>query len=150
MIIREAHIDDIKQIQYVRNSVKENVLSNPNLVTDDDCNEFLTQRGKGWVCEIDHEIVGFAIVDLKEHNIWALFLKPEFEKQGIGKLLHACMLDWYFAQTTTTVWLGTSPHTRAESFYRKAGWTEIGTHGKGEIKFEMTHQFWLSRSEAKN
>ncbi len=149
MTIREARLDDIRQIQYVRNSVTENTLSDPSLVTDEDCANFIVHRGKGWVCEIKNELVGFAIVDLKEHNIWALFLKPEFEKQGIGKLLHDGMLDWYFAQTKTTVWLGTSPHTRAESFYRKAGWKEIGTHGKGELKFEMTHQFWLSRSEAK-
>lgn len=44
---------DIPQIQIVRNSVKENMLSNPDLVTDDDCKEFLTERGKSWVCEID-------------------------------------------------------------------------------------------------
>jgi len=30
MTIREAKIDDIKQIQIVRNSVTENTLSNPN------------------------------------------------------------------------------------------------------------------------
>lgn len=108
------------------------------MVTDEDCIEFITQSGKGWVCEIDDELVGFSIVDLKDYNIWALFLKPEFEKQGIGRKLHDTMLDWYFEQTRTNIWLGTSLNTRAEMFYRKSGWTEIGTHGKGEIKFEMT------------
>lgn len=73
MIIRDATLNDIKQIQMIRNSVKENVLSNPNLVTDKDCEEFITIRGKGWVCEIERQIVGFAIVDLKENNIWCLF-----------------------------------------------------------------------------
>jgi GNAT superfamily N-acetyltransferase len=145
MLIRQALIDDIKQIQVVRNSVTENMLSNPNLVTDDDCRSFLTERGRGWVCEIDDEIVGFSIVDLQDHNIWALFLKPEFEKRGIGKQLHDVMLHWYFKQTAHTVWLGTSPRTRAELFYRKAGWTEIGTHGNGEIKFEMTYNDWISK-----
>jgi GNAT superfamily N-acetyltransferase len=147
MIIREANNSDIKQIQVVRNSVKENMLSNPNLVTDADCEEFITVRGKGWVCEINKEIVGFAIADLKDHNIWALFLKPEFEKQGIGKQLHNTMLDWYFTQTMNTVWLGTAPGTRAETFYRKAGWAETGTHGKGEVKFEMTYTNWTNKKE---
>lgn len=145
MIIREAVIQDIKQIQLVRNSVTENVLSNPELVTDQDCKEYLTLRGKGWVCEINNEIVGFSIADLKDNNIWALFLKPEFEKQGIGKQLHDIMLDWYFNKTTNTVWLGTSAKSRAEKFYRKAGWTETGIHGKGEIKFEMTYKDWLNK-----
>lgn len=142
MKIREAKTDDIKQIQIVRNAVKENMLSDPNLVSDKDCEEFITQRGKGWVCEIDNEIIGFSIADLKENNIWALFVHPDFDKRGIGKKLHDIMLDWYFEQTKQTVWLGTAPNTRAESFYRKAGWKEVGTNGAKEIKFEMTHNDW--------
>ncbi len=142
MIFREATIEDIKQIQIVRNAVKENVLPDPNLVTDEDCREFITARGKGWVCEIDNRIVGFAIADLKDNNIWALFLHPDFERKGIGQRLHNIMLDWYFAQTKNKVWLGTAFNTRAEKFYRKAGWTEVGLHGTKEIKFEMTYDRW--------
>ncbi len=144
MIIREARVEDIPQIQVVRNSVKENTLSNPDLVTDKDCEEFITERGKGWVCEIDGKITGFSIVDLKDNNIWALFVDPDFEKKGIGKKLHDIMLDWYFTQTKENVWLGTSPNTRAELFYRKSGWNEIGIHGKNEIKFEMTFENWTN------
>jgi GNAT superfamily N-acetyltransferase len=145
MTIREATIEDIKQIQIVRNAVKENMLSNPNLVTDDDCKEFITERGKGWVCEIDDTIVGFSIADLQDNNIWALFVDPAFEKKGIGKQLHDVMIDWYFTQTTETVWLGTAPNTRAETFYRKAGWREVGMHGRIEIKFEMGCEEWRNR-----
>ena len=141
-IIREATINDIRQIQIVRNAVTENTLSDPGLVTDQDCLEFISTRGKGWVCEINHQIVGFSIADLKGNNIWALFITPEYEKKGIGKELHETMLNWYFKQTKDTVWLGTSPHTRAENFYRAAGWKETGTHGKGEIKFEMSFEDW--------
>ncbi len=65
---------------------------------------------------------------------------PVFEGQGIGRKLHDVMLYWYFDQTRTNLWLGTSPETRAEMFYRKAGWKEIGTHGIDEIKFEMTYE----------
>ena len=142
MIFREATIDDIRQMQIVRNTVKENALSDPNLVTDEDCREFITVRGKGWVCEIDNTIVGFAIADLKDNNIWALFLDPGFEGKGIGQRLHKMMLDWYFEQTKNNVWLGTAFNTRAEKFYRKAGWTEVGLHGTKEIKFEMTYETW--------
>lgn len=146
MTIREAEIGDIKKIQIVRNSVTENILSDPSLVTDGHCKEYISVRGKGWVCEMQNEIVGFSIADLVENNIWALFVKPGFDKQGIGKLLHDTMMDWYFSQTRKTVWLGTSPQTRAEMFYRKAGWKEVGTHGDGEIKFEMTYADWVNRT----
>jgi GNAT superfamily N-acetyltransferase len=141
-IFREAAVADIKAIFVVRYSVKENMLSETDLVDENVCESYLTERGKGWVCEIDGEIVGFAIADLKDNNIWALFLKPEYEKRGIGRQLHSIMLDWYFSQTPKTVWLGTNPNTRAELFYRKAGWKETGTYGDGEIKFEMANSDW--------
>ena len=146
MTITEAKVEDIKQIQIVRNSVKENTLSDPNLVTDEDCKQFLTLRGKGWVCEVSNGIIGFSIVDLKEKNVWALFLKPEFERQGIGRQLHDIMLDWYFEQTKDNIWLGTATLSRAEAFYRKAGWIETGVHGKDEVKFEMTYNDWNKRN----
>jgi GNAT superfamily N-acetyltransferase len=146
MTIREAKIEDIKQIQIVRNAVKENTLSNPSLVTDEDCQEFITIRGKGWVCEVENKIVGFAIVDLKEHNIWALFLDPNYEKKGIGRQLHKTMMDWYFMQTREPVWLGTDFNTRAENFYRTAGWREVGTNGTKEVKFEMTYNDWTKNT----
>ena len=87
MIFREAQITDIPQMQIVRNSVKENVLSDPALVPDHDVEDFIIRRGKGWVCEIDSRIVGFAIADLEDHNIWALFIQPEFAEKGIIGLL---------------------------------------------------------------
>ena len=146
MIFREATILDIPQIQIVRNSVKENTLSDPALVSDKDCEDFLTRRGKGWVCEISNRITGFVIADLEEHNIWALFVHPEFEKLGIGKKLHDLMLAWYFSQTQHTVWLGTAPGTRAEGFYKNEGWIQIGMHGKGEIKFEFSYHNWVNRT----
>jgi GNAT superfamily N-acetyltransferase len=121
MNIRVAEIKDIYQIQVVRNLVKENQLSDPALVPDSDVEDYITRRGKGWVCVIDGEVVGFAIADLVDNNIWALFIHPDFERIGIGKKLHEEMLNWYFSQTDKTVWLGTSPKTRAELFHGKQG-----------------------------
>ena len=145
MTFREATTDDITQIQRVRNAVKENVLSDPALVTDADCIDFITRRGRGWVCEEDGRIVGFSIADLLANNIWALFVDPEYEGRGIGKKLHELMMNWYFSQTDKTVWLSTAPASRAEGFYRSQGWTETGTYGKGEIKFEMPVEKWRQR-----
>jgi len=144
MKIRVANAKDISQIQTVRNLVKENRLSDPALVPDSDVEDYINRRGKGWVCEIDEQVVGFAIADLVDNNIWALFIHPDFERMGIGKKLHDEMMNWYFSRTDKTVWLGTAPKTRAELFYRKAGWKEVGIHGKGEIKFEMTKDEWRS------
>jgi GNAT superfamily N-acetyltransferase len=145
VIIRETHIEDIPQIQIVRNSVKENTISDPSLIPDKDVEDYIFRRGKGWVCEMNNTIVGFSIVSVTDRNVWALFILPGFERKGIGRKLHDEMMNWYFSQTTETIWLGTAPGTRAEMFYRKAGWREAGTHGKGEIKFEMTAKEWQIR-----
>lgn len=142
MIFREAQVSDIPQIQFVRNAVTENRLSDPSLVPDQDVEEYISNRGRGWVCETGNRIVGFAIADIVANNIWALFIHPDHEARGIGKKLHRMMLDWYFLQTKETVWLGTEPNSRAEKFYRMQGWKEAGVHGKGEIKFEMDHETW--------
>ena len=144
MIFREATINDIPGIQVVRNSVMENRLTDPSLVTDSDCEEYMTVRGKAWVCEINNTVVAFTYVDLKENNVWALFVQPEYAEKGIGKTLHKLMLDWYFGIYKKTIWLGTEPGTRAECFYRKQGWKENGKYGK-EIKFEMSYDDWNSR-----
>lgn len=142
MRFREAQLDDIAQIQVVRHLVKENTLSDPGLVHDEDVAYYIAQKGKGWVCEVDGKIVGFSIVDLKENSIWALFVDPEYEGRGIGKQLHKLMMDWYFSQTKTKVSLGTAPRTRAEEFYKRQGWTSVGNYSNGEVKFEMNFEDW--------
>jgi GNAT superfamily N-acetyltransferase len=136
-LIREAQPADIPALMEVRMAVRENRLSRPELVTPADCLEYITRRGKGWVAEAAGRIVGFAIADLQGHSIWALFLHPDFENQGIGRALHDRMLSWYFAQTAESVWLSTAPGTRAEGFYRRAGWQEAGYTESGEIRFEL-------------
>jgi len=136
-------MDDIAQIMSISNLVKENALSNPDSISYNVCKEFLTKRGKGWVCEEDGRVVGFAIVDMKVNNIWALFLHPDYERKGIGKQLHDKVLEWYFERTHNNVCLGTKLNTRAERFYKKSGWRETGLNCDGkEVKFIMTYEDW--------
>ena len=143
LFIRQAQISDIPQIQRVRNAVKENTLSDPALVPVADVEDYIIRRGRGWVSVQGEQVTGFAIVSLLDHNVWALFMDPGFEKNGVGRMLHDQMMDWYFAQTDETVWLSTTPGTRAEGFYRKAGWLEAGAYGKSELKFILTRGDWL-------
>jgi GNAT superfamily N-acetyltransferase len=142
MQFREALLTDIPQMSVLRLAVKENALSDAALITQQDYIDHLSERGKGWVCEADGKIVGFAIGDLVKHNVWALFVQPEFEGQGIARDLLISLLDWYYGETKETIWLSTSPDTRAADFYRSFGFKEAGKLPNGELKFELTADEW--------
>ena len=142
MNIRVATVADIDGYMKVRFGVKENVLNDPSLVTEEDNIAYLTDHGRGWVCEIDHKIVGFAIVSLQKRNIWALFVLPEHEGKGIGSKLHGIMLEWYFSQTNETIWLSTDKTSKACKFYKSKGWSQVGDYGNNEFKFEMSQKDW--------
>ncbi len=144
MIFREACKNDIEQIQRVRHAVKENRLSDPSLVPDTDVEDYILNRGKGWVCVINNTIVGFSIVSITDQNVWALFIDPLFEAKGIGRRLHDLMMEWYFQQTAEDIWLSTAAGTRAEEFYKRSGWRNTGFTKSGEVKFEMSKADWLA------
>ena len=146
MKFREAEEQDIPAMHLIRVAVKENVLSNPALITHNDYYQFLFIRGNGWVCLIEDNIVGFAIIDLQENNIWALFVQPDYEGMGVAKNLHKIMLDWYFKNNDTKLWLGTDPNSRAAEFYTKAGWQLISTNSNNELKFEMRKVDWIKKT----
>ncbi|MBP7173103.1 MAG: GNAT family N-acetyltransferase [Cloacibacterium sp.] len=146
MIIKEADISHIEEMHVLRMSVKENQLSNPNLISEEDYINFIDKKGKTWITEEHHKILGFATIDLENKNIWALFVHPEFEKKGIGKKLHQTMIDWYFKENNEKLWLSTAQNTRAEKFYEFLGWKKVGILDNNEIKFELTQQDWKNNN----
>lgn len=142
MPLREASLNDIDAMHTLRLAVKENVLITHSLVTRDHYLKYLFDDGKGWVYEIEGSIVGFGIVDLKGSCVWGLFVSPEHEGKGIGKLLQEKMLKWYFNHSHKTLSLTTAQGTRAEKFYTLTGWKHKGILSNGEIKFEMEFNDW--------
>jgi GNAT superfamily N-acetyltransferase len=142
--IRQAVDADIPAMHRIRLAVRENQLGDPSMVQPDDYRLMIEERGRGWVAEADGRIAGFAVVDVKRSNIWALFVDPDFEGRGIGRRLHDTMLDWLFSTGVERVWLSTDSGTRAEAFYQAAGWERAGDY-KGEARYEMSKERWVSR-----
>ena len=145
MQIRRALARDIPGMHHIRMSVRENQLSDPGLVQPHHYASLLDGEGRGWVAEIDGGMAGFAIADAARANIWALFVHPAFEARGIGRMLHDAMLDWLFSAGLERVWLSTTPNTRAERFYRAAGWRHAGREANGEARYEISRDRWRSR-----
>lgn len=146
MHTRTALLTDIPRMHEIRIAVKENQLSDPDLVTEKDYKDHLLNYGKGWVAIQDEIITGFAIINLSNRNIWALFVHPDFESKGHGKRLHDTMLKSYFSEHNLSLWLGTAPATRAEKFYRLQGWKDSGIYGKNEIRFEMSKKTFSTKN----
>ena len=142
--LRAAREADFPRLHRLRMSVRENILSDPAAVTLDDYREILAAGGMGWVYEDAGAILGFAIVDTARANVWALFVDPAHERRGIGRRLHDAMLDAYFATGAASLWLSTGPATRAERFYRAAGWRHAGVEGNGDHRYEIDAAQWAA------
>jgi GNAT superfamily N-acetyltransferase len=120
----------------VRMVVRENRLRS-SVVTEEHYVPAIEQLGRGWVAEVDGQVVGFAIGNGETGNIWALFVDPEHEGQGHGRALHDAMVEWLFSRGLRHLWLGTDPGTRAERFYVAAGWRCTGKAANGEALYEL-------------
>lgn len=122
VVLRQAGMADAPGIWAVRYAVQENTLA-PGRISDEDLRRALQDTGRGWVAERDGRILGFAIANAQDGNIWALFVHPDAQGQGLGHRLHQLMLDWLLAQPgTPRPWLGTGAGTQALGFYLRRGW----------------------------
>jgi GNAT superfamily N-acetyltransferase len=135
VMLRPALFEDIPAMHALRLGVRENKLSDPSKVTHADYERRLAQPGASWVAEVNGSIVGFAIADFPSRSIWALFMNPDFEGQGIGRSLLRQVTQSLDAAGPGTIHLSTEAGTRAERVYAAAGWTRRGQLPNGEIHF---------------
>lgn len=133
--LRIAACGDVRAIQRVRHAVRENRLTS-RAIGDDEVVDYLERRGRGWVVEVEGEVVGFAIGDAQTGNIWALFVDPAHERHGHGRRLHDEMVAWLWSRGLKRLHLSTDPDTRARGFYERAGWRSRGLLPSGEMAFE--------------
>ena len=135
--LRDAVAGDIPHMHVIRMRVRENVLSNPLIVQEKDYSPLITAPNKGWVAVLDERIIGFAIIDVQRFNVWALFVDPDHEGIGAGRLLNDELTGWFFRNHRAQLWLTTAPGTKAERFYERNGWMKTGTQPNGELRFEL-------------
>jgi len=122
LTFRQASVHDIPAMSRIRLSVNENRLRDPTRITPRMYADFLERDGRGWVALADGEIVAFSYADRIDGSIWALFVDPRFEGQGLGKQLLSLATDWLFSLGFRRVTLSTGTHTRAAQFYTGLGW----------------------------
>lgn len=121
-MFRQANTNDIAAMSQIRLSVTENVLSDPNRITRAMYEDFLEAAGRGWVAESDGKIIAFCYAAKVDGSIWALFVRPGHEGQGVAKSLLALAVNWLFDSGHERVHLSTGANTRADRFYAAQGW----------------------------
>lgn len=135
--IRRALNPHIPVMHEIRLSVTENVLRSRTL-TEADYRKAIRAPGRGWVIDIEGQLVGFAVANGSTGNIWALFVRPDHERRGYGRQLHETMVSWLWSSGLQKLWLSTEPNTRAARFYEAAGWVKSVELESGEVRYELT------------
>lgn len=134
MPIRQAEEADIPALMTIRAAVRENILSDPSKVTIEDYRWFI-KHAPLWLWEDNGIIKGFSAGDPRDSTIWAQFVDPSYERRGIGRALLAHTCEAMRAAGHGRLALSTEAGTRAEGFYRTAGWRKTGISADGEILF---------------
>jgi GNAT superfamily N-acetyltransferase len=135
-VFREAAFEDIPHMSRIRLAVTENILRDASRITPQMYADFLEKDGRGWVALVGGEIVAFSYANRIDGSIWALFVDPRFEGQGLGKQLLSLATDWLFSLGFTRVILSTGTHTRAAQFYTRLGW-QLASSSAGESVFVL-------------
>jgi GNAT superfamily N-acetyltransferase len=136
-VFRQAGSADIRAMSSIRLSVTENVLSDPGRVTDKMYEDYLELLGRGWVAEIKGNVVAFCYASKTDGSIWALFVNPDYEGQGLARSLLGLAVDWIFKLGHESATLDTTANTRADRFYAMQGWKRRPV---SETKVEYTLQ----------
>jgi GNAT superfamily N-acetyltransferase len=138
-LIRKATRDDIPRIMEIRAGVRENRLRDPTRVTVEDVRWYVDNPGI-FVWVEDQRIVGFSAADPRNGNVFGLFVERDYEGRGIGRALFERACEVLVQSGCSRMWLTTWPGTRAERFYRQAGWQVTGDDD-GNLVFERPRSF---------
>ena len=130
MIIREIESADVPAIFAVRIQTLENAISLERLaelgITEESILAAIKDTHKGWLCEVDGEVCGFAMGDRAACEVTVIALLPSHEGQGIGGQLLGSVEAWLAESGCEEIWLTTDVDTdlRAYGFYRRLGWED--------------------------
>jgi GNAT superfamily N-acetyltransferase len=140
--IRHATVEDVELLFEIRNNVKENYLTREELaergITADSVVKMLTSGSLAWIAEVGGDPAGFCMADGPRCRIWAMFIRPEFEGLGIGRVLMRVAEEWLFEKGTDTIWVttGMEADNRAHGFYESLGWQRVGLTDDGQMRYE--------------
>ena len=137
--IRDAAEEDIPAIFEVRTSVRENHLSVEQMaemgITNETIRQFLHKEPCIWLAVHGEHIVGFSMGDAADACLFAAFVRPEWQGQGIGSRLME-RAEAFLFERNSSIWLHTDGSSRAAGFYERLGWTRMPDVANRDARFE--------------
>lgn len=139
--IRLANLADIDAIFDIRTSVHENHLSREQLaamgISPITVRQAITEAPCAWIAEVNGAPVGFSMADVEDGCVFAAFVLPKFEGNGLGRRLME-QAETFLFQHHQTIWLETAEASRAYGFYRHLGWQPLESLTEGDVRFEKS------------
>jgi GNAT superfamily N-acetyltransferase len=127
---REIIERDVPDLFAVRVATRENALTHEQLaglgIDEGSVLAMLVETHRGWLCEEDGQIVGFAMGNRENGEMWVIALLPQYEGRGIGAELLTRVEEWLWTEGWEEIWLTTDidPTLRAYGFYLRQGWVD--------------------------
>ncbi|MGB5870039.1 MAG: GNAT family N-acetyltransferase [Albidovulum sp.] len=142
-IIRPMVPEDVEATLAMRARTRENAMTLAELeaeygITPQSAAEALRTTQKGWLCEHDGKVAGFAIGDCATGEVVVLAVLPDYEGQGFGKSLlehvHAALRA--AGHDTIWLWANPDPAMRAAGFYARMGYHMTQEVGADSVKLQ--------------
>lgn len=141
--LRPAATDDVELMFDIRCSVRENHQSRGELaqlgITPASVAEMIESGDYiSFIAEMGGAPVGFAMAQISREYVFAVFVLPSNEEEGVGRGLMSAIECGLRSAGTRSAWLSTSADSnlRAHGFYRRLGWRAEGMLADGQIVFK--------------
>ena len=97
--------------------------------------------GSAFGVAVGSRVVGFAMGNRDDGEMWVIAVLKEFEDRGIGRRLLGFVEEWLFAEGWEEIWLTTDPDEtfRAVGFYRRLGWRDWKLEPDGDRFMKKTN-----------
>ena len=119
-VIRCIEVSDVPQLFRVRTATDENRLTLDQLaalgINEKSVKEKLLGSYKGWLCEEQGLVVGFAMEDRSSGEMWVIAVLPSHICRGIGCALLEKVETWLFSEGCPGLWLTTDVDTRLRAY----------------------------------
>ncbi|MCU1775857.1 GNAT family N-acetyltransferase [Pseudomonas sp. 14P_5.3_Bac1] len=143
MLIRVATPDDIDTLFAIRTSVVQNHLSREQMtalgITPQVLADSIRAAPCVWIAEMEGRPAAFSMVDRAAGEVFAMFVQPGYEGQGLGRRLMAVAEAALFEQHERLFLITDGrDEIRANGFYQRLGWSMVDRLEGDDVRYEKS------------